>query len=65
MEQTHEIVPVQQFSTPIASIPENFSNSVFLAEDVFLSIFFPTQPAPSANRRYSSGAPCQGSSMNA
>jgi len=26
--------------------PEFFSNSVFLAEDVFLSIFFPTQPAP-------------------
>jgi len=26
--------------------PELFSNSVFLAEDILLSIFFPTQPAP-------------------
>ena len=26
--------------------PDLFSNRVFLAEDVFLSIFFPTQPAP-------------------
>ena len=27
-------------------LPEFLSNSVFLAEDVFFSIFFPTQPAP-------------------
>jgi len=26
--------------------PDFLSNSVFLAEDLFLSIFFPTQPAP-------------------
>jgi hypothetical protein len=32
--------------TDIVHYPEFFSNSVFLAEDVFLSIFFPTQPAP-------------------
>jgi hypothetical protein len=33
------------FSVP--QVPQPFFHSVFLAEAVFLSIFFPTQPAPS------------------
>ena len=44
---TPGIMPVHEFSTPVAFTAQKFfSNSVFLAEDVFLSIFFPTQPAP-------------------
>jgi hypothetical protein len=36
----------KQSGTDSIHCPKFFSNSVFLAEDVFLSIFFPTQPAP-------------------
>jgi len=42
---THSIVPVQQFSTPVAiHDPDFFSNSVFLAEDIFFPFFSPLNP---------------------
>jgi excisionase family DNA binding protein len=41
--------------------PELFSNLVFLAEDVLRLHFFPHSTRAFENRRYSSGAPCQGS----
>jgi hypothetical protein len=50
--------------TPSSSCARNSPCSVFLAE-VFSLHFFSTQPAPFKSRRYSSGAPSQGSSMNA
>ena len=41
-----EYVQVLEISSRHFHYLETLSNLVFLAEDVFLSIFFPTQPAP-------------------
>ena len=46
MVGAHVVSRPRIFDTESIHCPEVFSNSVFLAEDVFLFIFFPTQPAP-------------------
>jgi len=47
VEKARRTMSVQELSTPVTLTTRSSSpNSVFLAEDIFLSIFFPTQPAP-------------------